>query len=101
MIYQALDYGISEEEECFVSHELETLFHFMTNSRYDNCEEGGATGSHSADNEGIEKDTMEEHHCTLGEVARVSVLLSFPLLWLLCSRMLTSYWSNEITCNTF
>ena len=36
-----------------------------------NCEEGGETGSQSADDEGIEKYTMEEHHCTFGEVARL------------------------------
>ena len=69
--FEALDYGIDEAKKHPLSHELETLIDFMTHCWYDNCEEGGDTGSQSADDEGFEKYTMEEHHCTFGEVTRL------------------------------
>ena len=71
VIFEALDYGIDEAKKHPLSHELETLIEFMTHWWYDNCEEGGDTGSQCADDEGVEKYTMEEHHCTFGEVARL------------------------------
>lgn len=69
VIFEALDYGIGEAEERPLSHGLETLIETMTRSEEDDGED---TENQSADDEGIEKDAEEDHHCTFKEVARVS-----------------------------
>ncbi|XP_070203043.1 protein spire homolog 1-like [Littorina saxatilis] len=68
VIFEALDYGIGEAEERPLSHGLETLIETMTRSEEDDGED---TENQSADDEGIEKDAEEDHHCTFKEVARL------------------------------
>ena len=70
IIFEALDYGIGEAEERPLSHGLETLIDTMTRSQDDEGE-GTDNESQSADDEGIEKDAGEDHHCTFRDVARV------------------------------
>lgn len=73
IIFDALDYGIGEAEERPLSHGLEMLIDTMIRSGDD--DEGTDAESQSADDEGIEKDSEEDHHCTFRDVARVSCLL--------------------------
>ena len=70
IIFEALDYGIGEAEERPLSHGLELLIETMTRSEGDG--DGTDTEGQSADDEGIEKDAGEDHHCTFRDVARVS-----------------------------
>lgn len=85
IIFEALDYGIGEAEERPLSHGLETLIECMT--RAQESGENTDNESQSADDEGIEKDAEDDHHCSFREVARVSSGLSpvvagasFPVL---------------------
>ena len=75
IIFEALDYGIGEAEERPLSHGLEQLIETMTRSEGD--DDGTDTESQSADDEGIEKDAGEDHHCTFRDVARVRDLFHY------------------------
>ncbi|XP_025114708.1 protein spire homolog 1-like isoform X4 [Pomacea canaliculata] len=69
IIFEALDYGIGEAEERPLSHGLETLIECMT--RAQESGENTDNESQSADDEGIEKDAEDDHHCSFREVARL------------------------------
>ena len=79
IIFEALDYGLQEEEERPLSEELEVLIDTMTRTEDD--EESTNSGSHSADDEGIEKDAGEEHHCSFRDVVKVRPCCRLQALW--------------------
>ncbi|XP_050399145.1 protein spire isoform X5 [Patella vulgata] len=71
-IFKALDYGLHENEERQLSHDLENLIELMTH--YDEEEDESQT----ADDEGIEKDAEDEYesrdvqqHCSFIEVSKL------------------------------